>query len=157
SRLDMFYLTYPHLGVAVQGLFIAHTVSATARQSLQAMLEDEVIGDSVYAHALATVNDLYSRLLKDAHRRLHPTPLDTLREVPLFAVLPEAALPRLAGGAQRRRYRAGEAVVREGERGDSLYVVLSGLLEAYLTAARESQDRPRLFAGACLGEISLLS
>src|SRR5262249_24572173 len=111
SRLDMFYLTYPHLGVAVQGLFIAHTVSAPARQSLQAMLEDEVIGDSVYAHALATVNDLYSRLLKDAHRRLHPTLLDTLREVPLFAELPEAALTRLAGGAQRRRYRAGEAVV----------------------------------------------
>src|SRR5262249_11916282 len=113
GRLDTFYKTYPHLGVAVPGLFIAPTLSATARQALQAMLEDEVIGDSVYAHALSTVDDLYSRLLQDAQRRLHPTLIDTLREVPLFAELPEAALTRLAGGAQRQRYRAGEAMVRE--------------------------------------------
>jgi CRP-like cAMP-binding protein len=157
SRLDIFYKTHPHLGVAVQGLFIAHTVSATARQSLQAMLEGEVIGDGVYTHALSTVDNLYSTLLQDAQRRLHPTLIDTLREVPLFAALPEAALTRLAEGARRQRYRAGEAVVREGEKGDSLYVVLSGLLEVYMTFVGEDQDRPRLFAGACLGEIALLS
>src|SRR5262249_10884816 len=134
-----------------------HTVSATTRQSLQAMLESEVIGDSVYAHALSTVDDLYSRLLQDAQRRLHPTLLDTLREVPLFVDLPEAALTRLGVGARRQRSRAVEAVVREGEKGDSLYVVLSGLLEAHLTTVREPQDQPRLFAGACIGEIALLS
>src|SRR5262249_57645747 len=111
----------------------------------------------VYTHALSTVDDLYSRLLQDAQRRLHPTLIDTLRAVPLFAELPEAALTRLAGGVRRQRYRAGEAVVRAGERGDSLYVVLSGLLEAHLTTVRESQDRPRLFAGAWLGGVALLS
>src|SRR5262249_1008164 len=50
-----------------------------------------------------------------------------------------------------------EAIVREGEQGDSLYVVLSGLLEVHMTLVGETQDRPRLFAGACLGEIALLS
>jgi hypothetical protein len=98
------------------------------------MLEDEVIGDSVYAHALSTVDGLYSALLQDAQRRLHPTLMDTLRQVPLFTDLPQAALTRLAGGARRRRYRTGEAVVRKGERGDSLYVILSGLLEVHLTS-----------------------
>ena len=142
SRLDIFYKTHPHLGVAVQGLFIAHTVSATARQSLQAMLEGEVIGDGVYTHALSTVDSLYSTLLQDAQRRLHPTLIDTLREVPLFTALPEAALARLAEGARRQRYRAGEAVVREGEEGDSLYVVLSGLLEVYMTFVGEDGTGP---------------
>jgi Na+:H+ antiporter len=157
SRLDTFYKTYPHMGVAVQGLFIAHTVSATARQSLQTMLEGEVIGDSVYTHALSTVDGLYNTLLQDAQRRLHPTLIDTLREVPLFVALPEAVLTQLAEGARRQRFEAGEAVVREGEKGDSLYVVLSGLLEVHMTLVGEAQDRPRLFAGACIGEIALLS
>ncbi len=157
SRLDVFYRTYPHMGVAVQGLFIAHTVSATARQSLQAMMEGEVIGDSVYAHALSTVDRLYSTLLQDARRRLNPTLMDILREVPLFEALPEAALTQLAEGARRQRHTAGEAVVREGEKGDSLYVVLSGLLEVQMTLVGEDQGRPRLFAGACIGEIALLS
>src|SRR5262249_21149100 len=146
SRLDMFYKTYPHLGVAVQELFIAHTVAATARQSLQTMRDGDVIGDSVYTHALATVDGLHSTLLQDAQRRLHPTLMETLRVVPLFVALPEAALAQLAEGARRQRYAAGEAVVREGETGDSLYVVLSGLLEVHMTLIGEAQDRPRLFA-----------
>src|SRR5262249_53195253 len=68
-----------------------------------------------------------------------------------------AVLTQLAEGARRQRLEAGEAVVREGEKGDSLYVVLSGLLEVHMTFVGEDQDRPRLFAGACIGEIGLLS
>ncbi len=54
----------------------------------------------------------------------------TLREalgaVVLFADLDEADLETLVASVETRRYRRGEAVFRQGDPGDALYVVLSG-------------------------------
>jgi hypothetical protein len=49
-----------------------------------------------------------------------------LRRVPLFAELGPEDLQRVAAGATERSYAAGEAIVREGELGDELVVLLEG-------------------------------
>ncbi len=82
--------------------------------------------------------------------------LDELRKIPLFADLSEEDLERLYQMAETVSVPAGELVLREGDQGDSLFVVLDGELE--VTKRQGSQDillalyKP----GQFFGEMALL-
>jgi signal transduction histidine kinase len=82
--------------------------------------------------------------------------LDELRKIPLFADLSEEDLKRLYQMAETVSVPAGQLVLREGDQGDSLFVVLSGELE--VTKRQGSQDI--LLAlyepGQFFGEMALL-
>jgi signal transduction histidine kinase len=82
--------------------------------------------------------------------------LDELRHIPLFADLSEEDLQQLYGMAETVSIPAGQLVLREGDPGDSLFVVLDGELE--VTKRQGSQEvllalyRP----GQFFGEMALL-
>jgi MFS family permease len=78
-----------------------------------------------------------------------PTPasLAVLRGVPFLAVLPGAALERLASLTVDVAFRAGDVIIREGDVGDRFYVVASGVVEI-----NGAQYGP----GESFGEIALL-
>jgi signal transduction histidine kinase len=82
--------------------------------------------------------------------------LDELRQIPLFADLSGEDLERLYSMAETVSIPAGQLVLREGDPGDSLYVVLEGELE--VTKRQGSQDV--LLAlydpGQFFGEMALL-
>ena len=78
--------------------------------------------------------------------------LELLRRVPFFASLPEPAIERLAGAAERVQAPAGEAVVSQGDRGDRFYVVADG----ELVGAVDGADVAVLHDGEHFGEIALL-
>ncbi|MBA3490956.1 MAG: cyclic nucleotide-binding domain-containing protein [Rubrobacteraceae bacterium] len=82
--------------------------------------------------------------------------LDELRQIPLFADLSEEDLERLYRMAETVSIPTGQLVLREGDPGDSLYVVLEGELE--VTKRQGSQDV--LLAlydpGQFFGEMALL-
>lgn len=65
---------------------------------------------------------------------------EQLAQVPLTAGLPPNVRRRLADIGKLRSYEPGEAIVREGETGTALYIVLSG-------RAKVEQD------GKALGEV----
>ena len=76
----------------------------------------------------------------------------------LFRELEPAELATLAAAARRHRLPAGSVLLREGEPGSSLYVVVEGVVEAW----RERPDGRRehlntIGAGGTLGEFSLLT
>jgi len=59
----------------------------------------------------------------------------------------------LASGAERRTFNPGEAMVREGEPGESMFVIESGQVAVKVG----SETVTDLFAGDFLGEMSLLT
>jgi MFS family permease len=75
-----------------------------------------------------------------------------LRQLPVFAPLPVVVIEQLTLDVRERRYDDQEVVVREGEPGDSFYVVVEG--EAEVSVAGVA--RPRLRPGDGFGEIALL-
>lgn len=83
--------------------------------------------------------------------------LPRLRAVPFFAALPEGLLQSLAAGATKEEYGAGESVVRQGEPGDTCYVVDRGRLSVLVTDGREEKEVAVLSEGALFGEMSLLT
>ena len=81
-----------------------------------------------------------------------------LAQVPLFEGLPESELRRLAGSLHTCTFSPGEVLFREGEIGDSFYIVRQGQIE--IVKGLGGQDE-RVLAirtpGEFVGEMSLLS
>jgi CRP-like cAMP-binding protein len=61
--------------------------------------------------------------------RVYPEPFEATSRVPLFANLDKKHLNYLANVARRSSYRPGEIIVRKGEKGDELCLILAGQVE----------------------------
>jgi MFS family permease len=77
--------------------------------------------------ALALVS--WPRLRAIDRRVAAPAGTEVLRRVPMFSLLPEALLERLAAESEQIRVPAGEVVFHEGDPGDRFYVVEEGEVE----------------------------
>jgi CRP/FNR family transcriptional regulator, cyclic AMP receptor protein len=83
--------------------------------------------------------------------------VDLLRQIPVFAGLSEEALLVLAQAVDELEYQAGEIVVREGEPGNRMFIILSGSLEVVKNLGQPRETaldvmRSRNF----LGEMSIV-
>ena len=82
-----------------------------------------------------------------------PTPAATRADS--FAELP-APLQRLSDLGVQRRYRSHALLIEEGDQGDSIYIVLSGRLRAFVSDARGREVTLGLHGpGDYVGEMSL--
>lgn len=79
--------------------------------------------------------------------------------VPLFDVLSDAARDALAARSQTRIYASGETIVRQGDVGDELFVVVRGEVAVVLEQEKDHSlvEVARLDAGKFFGEMSLLT
>lgn len=83
-------------------------------------------------------------------------PIEALRAAPLFTGLADADLERLAATCQRQSLAPGELLIREGDPGDAMFVVVSGELEVTKRAGATEQPLARVGPGAIQGEIAAL-
>ena len=75
-----------------------------------------------------------------------------LRGIPLFAMLPLAALERVATGMREVRFAAGERLMTQGDEGDTFVVIERGDVEVAMDGRPHHREGP----GAGIGEIALL-
>jgi HEAT repeat protein len=79
-----------------------------------------------------------------------------LRRVPLFSELAPEDLQRIATTATERLYPAGEALVREGEIGDELIVIVEGGVRVVRAEPNGERLLRRYEAGDHIGELAVL-
>ena len=83
---------------------------------------------------------------------------EALRSIPIFPTLESDEILVLAEDAVIEEFGIGELVVRQGEQGESLYLILKGRAEVLVeSAGGEPQRVAQLTAGQYFGEISLLT
>src|SRR5689334_24949111 len=73
-----------------------------------------------------------------------PANITTLRRVPLFAPMTDADLAQVAAVTREHRYDRGNIIILEGERGDGLYWVTSGLIKVFKTSPEGKEQVLRL-------------
>ena len=78
---------------------------------------------------------------------------DALAQVPLFVGVPSRFLKRLADKMDEQRFMEGASIVRQGEPGDTFYVIVEG--EAKVKDPK-GRTLSRLIPGDFFGEISLM-
>jgi len=88
----------------------------------------------------------------DAAARVPTEPLELLRAIPMFSLLPPTVLERLASVAAEVHVPAMSEVFRQGERGDRFYVIADGAATVEIDGAEAST----LGRGGFFGEIALL-
>src|SRR3954466_1884234 len=81
-----------------------------------------------------------------------------INSIPLFATIPLDELAQLAAELQQITYPAGAILMREGERGDGVYIVLSGTFEIIKQLGTPDEHQfGRRGAGELVGEMGLLN
>jgi len=83
--------------------------------------------------------------------------LQGLKNIPYFSEVAETALAELASCATIKSYPKNSVIIREGDEGGALFIILSGKVQAYLSSANGrmvilSSQGP----GSFFGELSLL-
>ncbi|MCA9705453.1 MAG: cyclic nucleotide-binding domain-containing protein, partial [Myxococcales bacterium] len=81
---------------------------------------------------------------------------DALRACELFVGLDANLLLAVGGGLREVERAAGETLVRQGDEGDSLFVVVEGTLEVLLEEGESTMRLHDLWPGDVVGEIALL-
>jgi len=79
-----------------------------------------------------------------------------LRKVPFFASLDDAMLEKLEKGINLKSYNPGEIIIREGEHGDSLYVIRTGFVKITKRHEEKEQIIAYISQGNYFGEMALL-
>ncbi|MGE5386033.1 MAG: Crp/Fnr family transcriptional regulator [Betaproteobacteria bacterium] len=80
-----------------------------------------------------------------------------IERVPVFAGFDQVELLELLNGAEKKVFRAGEQIIREGNTGNFMYVVIDG--EARVTKRgdhHKSHELGVFGSGGCFGEMSLV-
>ncbi len=79
-----------------------------------------------------------------------------IRDVPLLARLSDADLKALASAGHLREFSSSDAVVHQGDPGDSLHVVVEGRIRiSMLSSSGEEATVAMVGPGDCVGELSL--
>jgi hypothetical protein len=87
----------------------------------------------------------------------HPESWDLFRECRPFTALPPAALQEMFATAEERTYQAGDALLRQGDPGDALLVLLEGSARARLRDEHGSHWVGRFTSGDVVGEMALVT
>ncbi|WP_033398034.1 patatin-like phospholipase family protein [Desulfobacter curvatus] len=82
---------------------------------------------------------------------------DFLSRVPLFSSVPADQIREIAGSFTKEVYHKGDVICRQGEPGDSMYVILSGIVSVFKEAVGQKSFVCELKRGNFFGEMSLLS
>jgi small-conductance mechanosensitive channel/CRP-like cAMP-binding protein len=86
-----------------------------------------------------------------------PERMAALKRVDLFAALEAEALELLARGVRKVRFASGEPIIRQGEAGDSLFIIIQGDVLISLGQGGINQSVTTLKPGDFFGEMSLIT
>jgi putative peptide zinc metalloprotease protein len=82
--------------------------------------------------------------------------VDLLRRMPLFAELESQQVQLVAATMKEDAYETGQVIIRQGEIGDTFYVIQSGRVQVTVEQAGEQEVLAERGPGEYLGEIALL-
>ncbi len=80
-----------------------------------------------------------------------------LKRVPLFSTLPPAELKQVAAIAIEQYYLHGDAITRQGEPGDEMYIIVSGQVRVMADGAERAAELARRGPGDYVGEMAVIS
>lgn len=133
------------------------------------MIEGEILSRIWYAFRRQgikipfPITEVYSRDASAAEaagrRQETERVVSLLRRVDFLEALTQEEVERLAEGVRITPYPAGLVVVRQGDRGDSLYVIASGRVQVTIRPPDGGPEQPLavIDAGDYFGEMSLLT
>jgi CRP-like cAMP-binding protein len=81
---------------------------------------------------------------------------ETLRQIPIFAECEPVHLQLLAFASERQHFVSGEAIISQGEKAKSAFLLLNGKVDIQQRTGLQSQSVATAEPGAFLGEVAMI-
>ncbi len=155
QRLSKVAEDFPDFYLRFETRLFAKVALVAANFFIEEAFHDGEIGSKVYTNIERRINEAINSLqpISDPAPRLKPH--DLIGMVPLLNGLSNDLLERLSKLAKALTFLAGDKIIGEGEKGDSLYIITHGLVTIYKTG-HEDEPIAQLRDGDFFGEMALL-
>lgn len=157
ERLEEIRINLPEVARAIETRLARRIALNFEREGYEHLGHRGVIDEDT-AHSLAHhVEEKMRRLaLGDTTAKL-PEIADLLGEIPLFTALDSSALQQLAAASDTVVVQAGDFLFRQGDTGDSMYVITRGAADVVINIGGDELTVDVFGGGDILGEMSLLT
>jgi Na+:H+ antiporter len=155
ERLEKVAEDFPEFYLRFETRLFAKVALVAAEFFAEEAHHNGEIGSKVFTNIERRIHEAIQGLqpISDPAPKLKPH--DLIGTVPLLNGLPNDLLERLSKHAKAMTFLAGDLVIGEGEKGDSLYIITNGLVTIYKD---DHEDDPiaELRDGDFFGEMALL-
>lgn len=156
SRLDQTAELFPEFVAATQERLADRLVLHAEKEAIEEKAHAGVIPQGVAEGMLDEMAHELRALRASQATKLAIDPAELLKKVPFFKGLPRAEFRAVAERLKRRTAPAGDAIVRQGQGGSSLFLVARGVIRVVRQDGGISRDLATLMAGDFFGEMALL-
>ena len=156
ERLEELRTNLPEMTRAVEARLARRIELNLEREAYQALAREGVIDPPSAGAMLEEVEAQMKRLWLGSTRVALPETADLCRRAPLFEMLDDEELEELAELTRERVFSPGEELFRQGDRGESMFVIARGAV--HVEREREGEHELVVLGGGdILGEMALLS
>ena len=156
SRLDQTAELFPEFVAATQGRLAARLAVEAERSAIEVKARTGALPGGVAHSLLEELGHRLDHLGSGRTGKLGADPLELLQKVPFFRGIPTEEFERVARHLKHKTAPRGHEIVREGERGSSLFLVARGVVRVTRHHPEGEQDIATLIAGDFFGEMALL-
>ena len=156
SRLDQTAELFPEFVAATQERLADRLALHAEQDAISEKAHAGIIPHGVADVMLEEMADELRSLRASQAAKLAVDPRELLKKVPFFVDIPEGEFDTVAERLRRRTAPAGDAIVRQGEAGSSLFLVARGVVRVSRQDGGMSRDIATLMAGDFFGEMALL-
>lgn len=156
GRLDQTAELFPEFVTATQERLADRLALHAQREVIEDRAHAGIIPHGV-AEAMLDEMARDLRALRASHpAKLAVDPEELLQKVPFFQGIPPSEFGEVAAKLRRHTAPAGEAIVRQGGTGSSLFLVARGVVRISREEDHKRRDLATLLAGDFFGEMALL-
>ncbi len=156
SRLDQTAELFPEFVAATQERLADRLALHAEKGAIEEKAHAGTIPHGVAEVMLEEMARELRTLRASQAAKLAVDPEELLRKVPFFQALPREEHARVVEKLRRRTAPAGDAIVRQGESGSSLFLVARGVVRVSRQDGGITRDVATLLAGEFFGEMALL-
>ena len=160
ERLDSIAAQFPEFVGAMQQRLADRLVVHAQAEVIEAEARAGTLPSGVAEHMVEELEGEVRVLRGSDLSQLQIGPEELLRKVPFFHDTPQDEFGRVAALLKRRMIPDGDAIIEQGEMGESLYLIARGVVRVTVADGSEGGDGERalatLMAGDFFGEMALL-
>jgi CPA1 family monovalent cation:H+ antiporter len=158
-RLDATAEQFPEFVTAMQERLAERLALQAEREVIESKAREGAISAGVADRLLSEMAQELRSLRSTQASSLRVSPEELLQKVPFFQGLPGEAFGGVTRRLRPRTVPAGEIIVRQGDSGDSLFLIARGVVRVARTlpGERDEKDVATLMAGDFFGEMALVT
>jgi Na+/H+ antiporter len=157
ERLEDIRTHLPEMSRAIETRLAQRIELNVQREDYERLAHEGAMDEQAAAAQLDAVQEQMKRLQLSPTRLQLPETAELCRRAPLFAELDEEELAELAELTVERVFNAGDVIFRQGDRGESMFIIARGAVHVVREQDGEEEVVDVLGGGDILGEMALLT